>query len=202
MWKYLAIFLFISFGANASEYVPASGLYLFGSPSIPGQAPAATQEIYVTSNGNVGIGTTTPQQALHVVGTIRQTTQVSCATGLTTNSSGDINGCVASDERLKTDIKPLTYAPLLIDSLRPIQYRWKDTEKYDAKLHNGFIAQEVQQLDPFAIKKAGGDFIGIDNSALEADIVLDLQAIHQELRAEHNAFPFHKCFFDLLMCPN
>ena len=154
----------------------------------------------LAASGRVGIGTTAPQQALHVVGTIEQTTELSCATGLTTDANGAINGCVASDISLKQDIENITFDPTLIDRLRPVTYHWIDSSKFDNKIHSGFIAQEVQLVDPFAVKPAGKDLLGIDNSALAADIVLDLQAIHRELDAEHGAFPFHKCFLNLLVC--
>ena len=119
---------------------------------------------------------------------------------MTTDANGSINGCVASDLSLKTDIENITFDPTLIERLRPVTYRWLDASKYDSKIHAGFIAQEVQLVDPFAVKSAGEHLLGLDNSALTADIVLDLQALHREIDATNGAFPFHRCFFNLLVC--
>ncbi len=52
-----------------------------------------------------------------------------------------------SDRRLKTDITSLDQAAVeTLMKLRPVSYHWKD--KRDAKLHYGFIAQEVQAVIP------------------------------------------------------
>lgn len=76
-----------------------SDAWLYYNPS----ATAASQQlvlnvnsstgVVVNGNGNVGIKNASPQQALDVTGTIRQSAVLSCSGGLTTNASGDISGC-------------------------------------------------------------------------------------------------------------
>ncbi|MGB6501646.1 MAG: tail fiber domain-containing protein [Thermoplasmata archaeon] len=131
-----------------------------------------------------GIGTPSTSQstiagALNVTTTLQQGIELSCSTGLTTDASGNINGCVASDRSLKLDVTVLKYDPKVIEKLRPVSYAWRDPSRYDGKRHGGFIAQEVQIVDPLAVKSAGKGLLGIDNSALEGDIVLDLQNLHR-----------------------
>ena len=78
-----------------------------------------------------GIGTPSTSQAtiagaLNVTATLQQGIELSCATGLTTDGSGNINGCVASDASLKTNIQPLVYDATLIDRLQPVSYAWRE----------------------------------------------------------------------------
>jgi len=77
-----------------------------------------------------------------------------------------VNGTIqTSDERLKTDIEPTKLGRTFIESLQPVQYRWKEGPKvstgerdadgnpvYEASapaeedLHHGFKAQQVKQI--------------------------------------------------------
>lgn len=124
--------------------------------------------------GNLGIGSTVPGQALDIQGTIRFSTDKSCSTGLTTNSAGDITGCVASDERLKTGIMPLMYDPQMIFRLNPVTYKWKDNRD-EMKIHNGFVAQQVAKVLPQAVVPAGGDNKGVDPNAVLSIVVREEQ---------------------------
>jgi hypothetical protein len=127
-------------------------------------------------------------------GTLQQGTEKSCSTGLTTDSSGNINGCVASDERLKTNIQPLDETSALM-SLSPRFYNWKDAAKRDGKVHAGFVAQEVERVFPQAVVSAGGNGDkGVDPNAIlaltveavqkQARLIEQLQAEIQELKAK------------------
>lgn len=77
------------FGVNASSMAwrgpnrTSDGLALLSGGNV----------LIAPVSGNVGVGTASPGQKLDVAGTIRQSAVTSCANGLTTNSSGDINGC-------------------------------------------------------------------------------------------------------------
>jgi hypothetical protein len=65
-----------------------------------------------------------------------------------------INGnlYVASDERLKTNIKNIDndYAISIIKALKPKSYEWKDVYKSHVKTAYGLIAQEVKEIFPCA----------------------------------------------------
>lgn len=106
--------------------------------------------------------------------------QASCSTGLTSDASGGINGCVASDSRLKTDILYAVTRPGLIDQLKPTFYKWKGKNK-DKKTHYGFIAQDVAEVFPDAVVPAGGAMRGLDSNALIAITVSELQSLRHRV---------------------
>jgi hypothetical protein len=131
-------------------------------------------------DGNVGVGTSSPATALDVNGTITQLAQKGCSTGLTTDALGSINGCVASDERLKKNIESLTLSLDALNKLSPVTYEWKD-ENRDTQIHAGFIAQEVEKVLPQAVVSAGNGFKGIDPNAILALVVRAIQGFAQSI---------------------
>lgn len=60
---------------------------------------------------------------------------------------------VASDLRIKKDIKPLTNCLDTIMKLRPVTYLKKDEMENGDRVQTGFIAQEVEEVYPSAITK-------------------------------------------------
>lgn len=96
-----------------------------------------SQNLYIS--GNVGVGTATPNAALHVVGNI-------VATGSITFGS-------ASDRRLKDNIKSMTdkQALAVLSALNPVTFQWNSTAYELGKLSgvsDGFIADEYEKLIP------------------------------------------------------
>lgn len=93
------------------------------------------------TNGNIGIGTT-PTQKLHVTGNGLFTGTVTASCGL----------LVCSDERYKTNIRPLTNSLSSILLLQGIQYDWKREQfpekNFPDKSQIGFSAQELEQFYP------------------------------------------------------
>jgi hypothetical protein len=136
---------------------------------------------YINNGQNFGIGATDPLTALHVIGAISQNNVVSCTLGLTTNSTGTISGCVASDVRLKTSIKSLGSMFGTIDALRPVTYFWKDEARGPGE-KMGFIAQEVEKVYPDAVVQAGsGGLKGVDPNALIAVLVSEVQSLRKRV---------------------
>ena len=109
-------------------------------------------------------------------------------TGGATTLSVDANGFIIrtpSDERLKTDVQPISYGLDTVNTFRPVSYKWVEPETYGAGRSIGLIAQEVALLVPEAVS-AGGD----DNKTLSLDyqkLVPVLAKAIQELSTENTS---------------
>ena len=121
------------------------------------------------SSGNIGIGTTTPTQALTVAGTIQSTDLLGGATNLTTDANGNIIRD-PSDENLKTEIHTVENALDKILGLRGVSYEWKDKDRFGSQTELGFIAQEVEPILPEVVRK-GGDYWSLNTRNILAVVV-------------------------------
>ncbi len=138
--------------------------------------------------GRVGIGTTTPNERLSVVGNI-------CATG---NITGNSATC-GSDIRWKKDLKPLENTLEKISQLKPVYYYWKKDEFPDKhftdKRQIGLIAQDMQKVFPELVVEDKEGYLSVDYSRFtsvllkaiqeQQQIIQDQQKIIQELQAEN-----------------
>jgi hypothetical protein len=86
-----------------------------------------TTKMTVLANGNVGIGTTNPVQALDVNGTVQAVDFVS-----------------TSDRRLKKDIQPILSALEKLNLITGVSWRWIANDERDM----GVIAQDVEKVFP------------------------------------------------------
>ena len=79
-----------------------------------------------------------------------------------TISTGDVTayGTVASDERLKTNVKTITIDEDRILNLNPVEYEYKYGEKKGLRRF-GFIAQELEKEYPEVVKWVDQEFDGI-----------------------------------------
>ena len=97
---------------------------------------ADTTRMVILKNGNVGIGTTSPDAELQVHGDI-------CITGVYYG---------VSDARLKKDVMGLQDALGTVRKLNPVSYYFRRDEYPDLHLaknqHIGLLAQEVQKVMP------------------------------------------------------
>jgi hypothetical protein len=93
-------------------------------------------------NANVGIGTTTPTDKLHVIGDLR-------ITGVARKPGGG-SWTSSSDMRLKKKLTALTQALERLLELRGVQFEWKEPEKMGnlSGPQTGLIAQEVEKVFP------------------------------------------------------
>ena len=105
--------------------------------------------MYIIRYGNVGIGTTSPSQKLHVSGNI-------LATGGGTFYSSDIRAKNVI-ESLKIKLNDIANAPV-------IKFRWNGYNglKDDNKLHVGGIAQYIEKILPECVVGQKDDFLSFD----------------------------------------
>ncbi|MFN6963199.1 MAG: tail fiber domain-containing protein [Pyrinomonadaceae bacterium] len=159
-----------------------NGLVVQSTGAFTGDTGAATKNYGLTvtvagadenyaatfSGGNVGIGTTAPQDALTVNGMIRVSTLGSAgATALCQNASNQIASC-SSSLRYKTNITPYLPGLAFIRQLRPIAFDWVSGGLKDV----GFGAEDVARVDPrFVTYNAKGEVEGVKYDRLSVAFV-------------------------------
>ena len=132
---------------------------------------AGSDNSFLALTGNVGIGTTSPTEKLHVIGN-------ALANAHTTPSS----------RRWKTNIKTNEGALDKVQSLRGVTYDWKADGKHDI----GLIAEEVGKVIPevVAYEENGVDAKSVDYPRLVAvliEAVKEQQDVIDHLKAENEA---------------
>jgi hypothetical protein len=66
--------------------------------------------------------------------------------GTVYSNGGTLTNVNPSDIRLKTQVNTLNNNYNIISNLRPVTFRWLDTNKHGNRVNIGFIAQEVQTV--------------------------------------------------------
>ncbi|MCD5384477.1 MAG: DUF5011 domain-containing protein, partial [Candidatus Pacebacteria bacterium] len=136
--------------------------------------------------GNVGIGTTVPDQALDVIGTIQASNLLGGAVNLTTDASGNIIRD-PSDANLKENIVGIEDALETVLALRGVRYEWQDKNRFGDQIEIGFIAQELQEVVP-EIVRTGGEYLSINTrniTALNVEAIKELNLKIEYLEAEN-----------------
>jgi len=133
-----------------------------GSNKFAVSAGGTTPDLYVNSSGGVG--------------------SYSFGTGAIYSNAGVLTNTNPSDERLKENINDISWGLSNILKLRPVSYHWKD-DKINQGVQFGFIAQEVQQAMPEAIKEFGNDvkYLGLEKDAIYATLVKAIQELKAEI---------------------
>src|SRR5204863_180996 len=125
-------------------------------------------KVFIRDDGNVGIGTTVPDDKLEVNGLIRvNSLGAAGATLLCRNGSNQISTC-SSSIRYKTAITPFTGGLAIVKRLRPIRFIWKQGGAGDI----GFGAEEVAQVEPlFTFTNDEGEIEGVKYDRISVVLV-------------------------------
>jgi hypothetical protein len=154
---------------------PSAGQVLIGGADPGGGTPAPVISLYADAVGaEVGIGTESPVEALHVVGNVYVTGEVFQYT----------------DTRAKTNVQPITDALGKVTVLEGVTYdldgRIAGTKDGSPDRQVGFLAQDVEKVLPDAVKTLDDGYKAVNYSRLTAllvEAVKDLKAENEELRA-------------------
>lgn len=87
----------------------------------------------------------------------------------------------ASDQRLKEEIEPLKDALPTILRLQPVTWRWKEG---DAKIHYGFIAQDVEKVLPKLVSDEENENGEVYKHVATGDLLPYLAAAIKELQKQ------------------
>jgi predicted DNA-binding antitoxin AbrB/MazE fold protein len=131
-------------------------------------------KLRIQANGNVGIGTESPDAPLHVNGAVGMygvgATYFYGGSGLLTATT-DFNVSIhashgiltngtfiaTSDKRVKENIAELHHSLDMIGKLRPVSYNKIDKVEQGSRINYGFIAQEVEEVIPVAVNTGTGE---------------------------------------------
>lgn len=116
------------------------------------------------STGNVGIGTTTPDERLVVYN------------GSTTGKYTTGGWTHSSDVRLKHDIAPLENSLDKILKLQGVEYKFNSDPKQETQV--GFIAQQVEPIFPEVVQTDKNGFKSMIYSNLVAPLVEAVKTLH------------------------
>ncbi|MEN9413363.1 MAG: hypothetical protein RLZZ342_450, partial [Candidatus Parcubacteria bacterium] len=154
-----------------------SGKLVFGARTTGTGGADMTRMTILGSNGNVGIGTTTPWKTLSVVGTMAVNGLSSSATGnyVCINTTtwevtrGNGSACTTSSLRFKENIAGLPYGLASVEAMRPVSFTYRPEMNMGTSTHIGFIAEEMRLIIPEVVNiEADGQVGGIDYPSLTA----------------------------------
>lgn len=144
---------------------------------------AISQLLLNADGGNVGIGTTSAQDTLHVDGIIRVATLGAAgATNVCRNVNNQLSTC-SSSLRYKTNVDPFGPGLSFVNQLRPISFDWKDGGVKDV----GFGAEDVAKIDPrFVTHNEKGEIEGVKYDRLSVVFVNALKEQQAEIETQRS----------------
>jgi hypothetical protein len=140
------------------------------------------------NGGSLGIGTSSPTQALHVVGNVRVSAIGSGVYWGPVNRSIDGTFTTStSDVRLKENVKTLNGGLNKVMQLRGVSFTWKSNPEYGNRI--GFIAQEFEKVIPeLVFTNEVDDYKGINYAEVTAvlvEAIKELKTENDRLKAEN-----------------
>jgi hypothetical protein len=166
----------IRIGHNATSGVIGT-TYALTEPYTPLAFQTSDENrLYILANGNIGIGTTSPAVQFHTTSNVRFAGLVNYDP-VETDADGDIIDGGASDFNLKNSIEPINYGLNCINQLKPVSYLWNDVNrKLDSTIPDiGFIAQDVMDVIPEAVRSNGDGDLQLNYKAITATLVKAIQ---------------------------
>ncbi|MDP2989654.1 MAG: tail fiber domain-containing protein, partial [Kiritimatiellota bacterium] len=131
----------------------------------------------VKSNGNVGIGTATPDYKLRVEGSLFINNSL-------TDKISNVSWTNPSDLRLKDIVGSFDYSLDKLMQLNPIRYTFKADNPYGASpsdQHIGFIAQDVQSVIPEAVSVGNDGYLRFTADTVFWTMLNSIKQINQVL---------------------
>lgn len=126
----------------------------------------------IKSDGDIGIGTTTPSQLLSVNGTA--------------GKPGGGSWATFSDKRMKQDIRPFQDGLDAVLRINPVNFRYNELSGHDTQPeYVGVLAQELQKIAPYMVSvsnKDGEEYLQVDNSAMTYLLINAVKVLHSENR--------------------
>lgn len=160
-----------SFAAGNRAKATNDGAFVWADLQESDFASTGTNQFLVRASGGVGINTEAPQFALHVNGDA--------------GKPGGGAWSVASDERLKKEVRPLEQALARLLKLHGVTYEYRNPEAIHELpgQQTGMIAQEVEKVFPEWVE-TGRD--GMKRLSVRGFEALTVEAL-RELRTEKDA---------------
>lgn len=162
---------------------PYTGLRLRGKFDVGGLADTTASILTVDpSTSRVGIGSTSPTQLLDVNGGAIRCSALSGAAGGTLVA--DANGVIGysfSDAALKTEVEPMTVGLDEIRRLKPVNFQWKDAQRFGARRQYGLIAQEVADVIPDLVGQAADGYNTLDYVKLVPILIKAVQDLSAQV---------------------
>lgn len=129
-----------------------TGLYRAAADVI-GFSTAGSERMRIASNGNIGVGVTSPSYKIHIAGRIK--------------SDGVSE---TSDVRLKKDIRPIDNALSSVMAMNGVTYLWNrqlyPERELEATKQYGLIAQELEKVIPELVQTDSEGWKSIEYSHL------------------------------------
>lgn len=166
-------------GNDSTVAIPNSGIVLIGEP---GAAHISLDKDGIMAKSN---STTAATLSLNPGGD--GDVLINLAQNLFATSvcrSGEILGQCGSLRAMKKNIHDLEVGLSTLMQLRPVSFDWKDSEVTNNQRDLGFIAEEVEAIDPLLSEYNEGQLIGVKYEKLTALLTKAVQQLKEEKDAE------------------